>query len=180
MSNKISCVIADSSFYICLLDDIACPALLNLILEGPFQFLITRIVYDEIKKSENHSQIQTERLKKLEEPFDISKILRPFFSKNDISKGEHEVVAFSLILYEHSPDLIIILDDSQPRKVLERHNPRLANNIYGTVGFVASCCCDYTILPKRDALGTIKAIGESKFRVSDDIIRKTESQVRGC
>lgn len=180
MSNKTTCVIADSSFYICFLDDIACPALLNLMLAGPFQFLITRIVHDEIKASENYLQIQTERLEKLEEPFDISKILMPFFGKDEASKGEHEIVAFSLILSENDPDLIIILDDAQPRKILERHNPRLANNVYGTVGFVVSCHCDYTILQKRDVLGTIKIIGESKFRVSGDIIRRAESQVREC
>ncbi len=171
---------ADSSFYICFLDDIACPALLNLMLEGPFQFLITRIVHDEIKASENYLQIQAERLKKLEEPFDISEILRPFFGKDEASKGEHEVVAFSLILYENDPDLIIILDDAQPRKMLERHNPRVANNVYGTVGFVASCHCDYDILQKRDTLEAIRAVGESKFRVSGDIIRQAESQVREC
>ncbi len=68
MSNTAPCVIADSSFYICFLDDITCPALLNLILEGPFQFLITRIVHDEIKASKNYLQIQTGRLKKLEAP----------------------------------------------------------------------------------------------------------------
>ena len=180
MSNKAPCVIADSSFYICFLDDITCPALLNLILEGPFQFLITRIVHDEIKASENYLQIQTGRLKKLEEHFDISEILRPFFGRGEASKGEHEVVAFSLILYENDPDLIIILDDAQPRKILERHNPRLANNTYGTVGFVVSCHCDYAILQKRDTLEAIRAVEESKFRVSGDIIRQAESQVRGC
>lgn len=173
-------MIADSSFYICFLDDITCPALLNMMLVGPFQFLITRIVHDEIKKSENYLQTRTDRIRRLEDPFDISKILKPFFGRGEVSKGEHEVVAFSMILSEDYPDLIIILDDAQPRKILERHNPRLASNMYGTVGFVVSCHCDYATLQKGDVLGAVKAIGESKFRVPDDVIRQAESQVSGC
>ena len=110
MSSKTIHVIADSSFYICFLDDIACPILLNRILAGPFQFLITRIVQDEIKKSKNYSQIKIEKTKLLTNPFNTSKILRPFFGRDEASK-EHKVVAFLLILSENDPDLMITLDD---------------------------------------------------------------------
>ena len=104
-------MIADSSFYICFLDDITCPSFLNTVLSGPFQFLVTPTVHDEIKRSKNYTQIQRNNITEMDFPFDISRILKPFFGKDETVKGEHEVIAFAYILYYDELDFGIILDE---------------------------------------------------------------------
>lgn len=149
-------------------------------LSSPLQFLTTPILRNEIRKSENYSQIQNDKIIELSFPYNISEILRPFFGKNEILKGEHEVIAFAFVLYEIDQNFDIILDEMGPRKFLEKTFPYLADLMNGTVGFVRACHCEHDILSKRRALDILKAIRSSKFRVSNNIISSAEIQVRDC
>lgn len=173
-------VIADSSFYICFLDDISRPSFLQLVFSNSFQFLTTRILHNEIKKSKNYFQIQNNGIIELSFSYDISEILRPFFGRNEILKGEHEVIAFAFILYQINHNFGIILDEIGPRRFVEKNFPYLVSLMNGTVGFVGRCHCDYNIISKKETLDILQAIKNSKFRVSNNIISSVESEVKSC
>lgn len=173
-------MIADSSFYICFLDDIACPSFLNLVLSGPFQFLITPILHREIKQSRNYPKIQSGVITEMVFPYNISEILKPLFGKEETLKGEHEVIAFAHVLYQTDKYFGIILDEAGPRKFLEKNFPYITHLMRGTAGFVKECHCDHNIISKKSALEILQNIRVSKFRISSKIISLAVTQVRDC
>ena len=180
MYNKTNTVIADSSFYICFLDDISCPSFLNLILSGPFKFLITPMLHSEIRRSENYSQIQYDGIAEMSLPYNTSEILRSFFGRNEALKGEYEIIALAYILYRFDQNFDIILDDADPRQFIEKNMPHLACLMTGTVGFVEECHCDYKIISKKTTLRILQDVRTSKFRVTENIIKSAETRVRDC
>ena len=164
----------------CFLDDINQPMFLQSLFSNSFSFFTTRILHDEIKKSKNYSKIKTDRINQMNFSYNISEILRPFFGKNEILKGEHEVISFAYIYYEINPQFTIILDESGPRRFLKKNFSHLIKLMIGTVGFVGKCHCDYGIMSKKETLSLLQAIKVSKFRVSDNIISSVTNQVKSC
>ena len=153
---------------------------LQSLFSNSFNFFITKILDGEIKKSKNYFKIKTGRINLMNFSYNISEVLRPFFGKNEILKGEHEVIAFAYVYYEINPQFIIILDESGPRKFLEKNFSHLIKLMIGTVGFVGKCHCEYDIISEKETLSLLQAIKISKFRVSDNIISSVTNQVKEC
>ena len=169
-------ILADSSFFICFLDDIEKPNVLDKILEK-FDFLITPIVYTEVSKSINFKHIQKHpkilRVKKE----NLGEALRPLFSKKEIEKGETEIIELAYHFYVNGASRFFILDDDGPRFFVKRNLPHLEKLMIGTVGFVGECYYVCKILEKTEASAIVIIIGESKFRVSAEVIKEVLSKI---
>jgi hypothetical protein len=66
-----------------------------------FDFVTGKIILEEIERSPRYMIIKKEIERKVRvfEYLNYGEILRPFFSIEEIKKGEHEVIAISCILY---------------------------------------------------------------------------------
>jgi len=172
--------IADSSFYICFLDDINKPEVLVDVFKN-FQFYLTKRLELEIKKSSNYNIIDNNSsLIQLNFPYDISEVLRPFFGKSELDKGEHEVIAFSYLIYPKNKFFILILDEDGPRNFVLKNLSYLSSNLTGTVGFIGKCHCDYKIFQKVYAKSILVNIKNSKFRVVDIVLNSVLKNIERC
>ena len=105
--NKIQ-VIPDSSFYICFIDDIKDHEnLIEIIKYDKFNFIISVVVKDEIAKSPNYNKIEAVMKSDVEffSEINYGEILRPLFSKEELKKGENEVITISFILFDLDYDI---------------------------------------------------------------------------
>ncbi len=175
-------VIPDTSFFVCFLDDIKVPELLIRTFESnKFALVVGKIVHEELKRSENYHQIEfilTEA-----ESYDYTQfgeILRPFMSLEEISKGEHEVIATAYILNFLGYEIIFILDDDDARNFVLRNLKEISDRMTGTVGFVRLCCCHHKIFNKEEAKLILIMIKNSKFRVKKEIVEKAIGEIGGC
>lgn len=174
--NEPNPILADSSFYLCFLEDIEQPEVLIRILDR-FDFLITPIVYEEVSKSENFKCIQSNPKIILFPKENFGEILRPFFSKRQIEKGETEVIELAYEFYADGDPKMFILDEKDPRLFVMRNLPYLVNLMIGTVGFVGKCCYEYEILEKSEATAILIVISTSTFRVEPEIISKVLAKI---
>jgi len=173
-------IIADSSFYICFLDDVNRPEILHRIIKE-FNFIITPLVKNEIEKSENYARIQSNKNIFFPEfSFDYGEILKAFFSEEEIIKGEHGVIGTAYILYRLNRNFCFILDDQDPRKFVVSNIPDLVKFMTGTVNFIGLCCCSYKLLKKDEALILLNQIEKSKFRIKKSILSQVKLYVGGC
>lgn len=146
------------------------------------RFIAGRIVKSEVGSSPNYESIKSIFESNVSEfrYYEYGEILRPFFSTEEIRKGEHEVIAISYILHFLGIYFIMILDDDQSRKFVEGNFPELARNMMGTVGFVGECCCSYNIFSKEEAITILMLIDKSKFRIRKETIEEIVEKIEGC
>ncbi len=172
-------IVPDSSFFICFLDDIKQPQILVEILEHRrFEFFTGSIIHSEIQKSQNFTDIEgvfDSHVGHLDY-YNYGEILRPFFSVNEIRKGEHEVIVISYVLYSRGCSALAILDDESPRKYFKNRFPELSDKVTGTIGFIERCACSYGIFQANKGTTILSLIADSKFRVKrrivDDAIKR--------
>lgn len=164
-------ILADSSFYLCFLDDIIKPDLLKRIVDV-FDFLITPIVFKEVSKSNNFLSIKQHQKLFPVLGLNFGEALRPFFSQKQIEKGETEVIEFAYFLYANNKPTVFIIDDKSPRIFVMKNLPSLKNLMKGTVGFVGDCYYKYAIFNKTETSKIVLLIDESKFRVSAEVIKE--------
>jgi predicted nucleic acid-binding protein len=169
-------MLADSSFYLCFLDDIEQPDVLIKILDR-CDFLITPIVYKEVSKSNNFGYIQSNPNIIIFPKENLGEILRPFFSKKEIEKGETEVIELAYELYANGSPKNFILDEKEPRLFVIQNLPYLVELMRGTVAFVGECYYEYAILEKSEASAIVLIISTSKFRVSEEVISEVLSKI---
>jgi predicted nucleic acid-binding protein len=169
-------MLADSTFYLCFLDDIEQPEVLIKILDR-FNFLITPIVYKEVSKSNNFGHIQFNPKIIMFPKENLGEILRPFFSKKEIEKGETEVIELAYEFYADGTPKMFILDEKEPRLFVTRNLPYLVELMIGTVAFVGECYYEYAILGKSEAASIVLLISTSKFRVSAEVISEVFSKI---
>ncbi len=166
-------VVPDSSFFICFLDDIKQPQILIQILKhGWFEFFTGCVIHSEIQRSQNFTDIEGEfdsRVSHLDY-YNYGEILRPFFSVNEIRKGEHEVIAISYVLHSRGYSVLAILDDESPRKYFRNRFPELSNKVTGTIGFIEQCTCSYGVFRVNKGTTILSSIADSKFRVKRHIV----------
>lgn len=174
--NKSDEILADSSFFICFLDDIEQPKVLKRMLYK-FDFLVTPMVYKEISKSINFKHVQNHPKIILVPKENLGESLRPFFSKKEVEKGETEVIELAYQFYSNSNPRIFIIDEDGPRLFVIQNLPYLEKLMIGTVGFVGECYYEYGILEKSEASAIILIIGTSKFRVSAEVIREVLTKI---
>jgi predicted nucleic acid-binding protein len=168
-------VVADSTFYICFLEDINQPEKLIQLLKL-FVFRITPIVYKEVSKCKNYVMVATSF--PIVRHANTGEILRPFFSKKQIEKGETEVIELAYEFYSDGTPIPFILDDEEARHFVENNLRDLSSSMTGTVGFVGKCYYEFFVFTKEEASLTISTIGSSKFRISQEIISKVLSKVQ--
>ena len=175
-------IIPDSSFFICFIDDIKNLQYIIKIFEyDKFILVVGRIVHREVRKSKNYYQI--EHILISAESYDYTQfgeVLRPFMSVEEISKGEHEVIATAYVLNFLGYDVIFILDKNDARNFVLRNLNDIADKMTGTIGFIRLCCCRYDILNKEEAKSALITIKNSKFRVKREIVEKTIEDIEGC
>ena len=170
-------IVPNSSFYLWFIDDIERPHYLARILnQEHFAFVTGRKILKEVKRSSKYRLVQREieRRLKIFEYLNYGEILKPFFSVEEIEKGEHEVIAISCILYILGNNFLAIIDDEQAKKFLKRNFPEVERRARGTVGFVEECY-RATIFSKEE---TLKAIRWSKFKVKREIVDDTIKRVK--
>ena len=174
--NEDSQIIADSTFYLCFLEDIKKPEVLTNILDN-FDLLITPIVYKEVSLSCNFADVQSHP-KLIPYPKEnLGEALRPFFSEKQIQKGETEVIELAYDFYINGTPKMVILDDKQPRSFVLRHLPYLEKLMIGTVGFVGDCYCEYRVFGKGETRALVILISMSPFRVSADVISEVLAKI---
>ena len=171
-------MLADSSFYLCFLEDIEKPDILLEILSA-FKFIIPPLVFEEVKICKNYNHMYgANTIEILPSEMNLGEILKPFFSEAE--KGEAEVIELAHLLHEYNKIHILILDEQNARKFVTSNLPHLCENMTGTVGFIGKCHCNFRILPKLIALEIIQDIRSSRFRVTDKILNDINQEIEGC
>jgi len=174
-------VVADSSFYICFLDDIIDPDTLILFFNRPeFIFIVGRIITNEVKKSLNFETIQDNFNSNVVifSYYEYGEILKPFFSEDEILKGEDEVIVISYIFHNLDKNFLMILDETWARKYIIRNFPDIENRMKGTIGFIEDCACNHNFFSPKLAVNILIKIEKSKFRIKEDIIRRAINKLQ--
>lgn len=173
-------LVADSSFYICFLDCINKSDYLIRILDN-FKTHIPPKVSEEIKDSKNWRKISNHKnLNTFFVPsFDIGKPIQPFLSKQEIKRGEYDIIITAYFVYNLSKekDFFIIIDDSKPRKFIERNLIELSSHLFGTVTFIKKCCLNYKIFNKNETLNLYDYIEKSNFRIKVEILNELRKEI---
>ncbi|MFO7967690.1 MAG: hypothetical protein R6U44_08845 [Archaeoglobaceae archaeon] len=178
MKSRDNKIIADSSFYICYLDDINEPdTLLETMMT--LEFVVTPIVETEIKKSHSYKIIR-ERYLMWSETYNFGEILRPFFNVEEINRGEHEVVGLAYKFYSFGEKFYFIIDDGEVRELVENNNKVLSGYMIGTAKFTGMCYCIFQIFTKTRVLELLKKIENSKFRIKKKYIDAVRQYIGGC
>jgi predicted nucleic acid-binding protein len=165
-------VIADSSFYICFLDDVDDPNSLSRIINSQnFRFIGGKLVCSEIKESKNCANVESLD-EKIVDPtsYNYGEILKPFFGRSELKKGEHESISIAYIHSSNGKNFKLVLDDRQPRMIIKKNFPDLENKLTGTVGFIGLCNYEYKIFSSEEAINILLSIRDSKFRIKDSIL----------
>lgn len=174
-------IIADSSFYICFLDDIKdLYSLIEILIYKYFKFIIGIVVKKEIKESDNYHLIE-ESVDSYTDFFsevNYGELLRPLFSKEELKKGENEAITISYILFDLDYEFITILDDDESRKFFISNLYECADNLTGTVGFIGDCVYTYNIFKKEKGISILIAIKNSKFRIQKLVIDKIINKIK--
>lgn len=178
-----SSIVADSSFFICFIDDIKQSVELVKILKCQrLVFIAGTVVISEIKESFSRAKLSTLLENKIQKFHfhELGEILRAFFSEEEINKGETEVIAISYILAFQKKNFQFIVDDRGGRKYVEHNFQELIPKMIGTIGFISVCCCDYDIFAKDEATTIINMIDNSKFRAPKQTIKDAIERIKVC
>lgn len=170
-------IVADSSFYICFLSNIKRPDYLVNVIKR-LNLFIGRVVKTEIEGSDNFNSIKGLIGNKLSffEYDKYRELLRPFFSASEIKRGETEVIAISVIFHNLGFEVLIVMDDIQPRNYISRNFTELKSSLKWTIEFV-KYLCEVRIFSKEDTIKVLKMIEVSDFRAPKIAIEKCIKEV---
>lgn len=171
-------LLADSSFYICFLDDINCPDELIIILSN-FDANLCQQIHTEVSKSKNFCKINNQKLikKYTPSPFQLGNLIKPFFSKDETLKGEHELIVLAYVTYNIDNNFVLVMDESGPRNFVTTQFPYLKDNMTGTVGMIGECYYTYKLFSKQQSLNLLESIKDSDFWVEQSIIQKVKEKI---
>ena len=176
-------VVSDSSFIMCFIDDIGNSLCLNGFLERPnLSFVIGEIILAEVAKSPNYFLFEKMCKPNLTifDYYAYGEILRPFFSIDEMEKGEHEAMVISYIFYFKNENMLAIMDDNSPKEMFKARFPHLSNQVIGTIGFIEKCTCKCKFLSKREGIDLLVEIKKSKFWVRDRIVDDAIQRIGEC
>ena len=171
--------LADSTFYLCFLEDIGKPEILLKIL-SMFKFFMPPLVLKEVSLCRNYNKIRGMSGITVLTDTSVGELLRPYLSSREIEKGEAEVIALAYIWNESAKIRNFILDDQEARKFVMDNFPRLKQKMIGTVSFIGCCHCLFKLFVKDLALQILKDIHSSPFRVTDNILNEVKQKIEGC
>src|SRR4030042_4743068 len=171
---KYNLVIADSSFYICFLEDIKRYDILIIMIDN-FHFGVGDKIQTEISRCSNYNKITNNDRIALISGIDFSEPLKPFLSKLESEKGEGEAIALAAILHGIGRLDMMIIDEYEQRLFFERVLPHLKPPMNGTAGFVGKCCSNHKLFDKATTLQILDEIEHSPFRVSKEVLSEVRS-----
>lgn len=149
-------VFADSSFFICFLEELKQSNCYNFL--DYYNFAIGSKVFNEIKE-----HLENNLINKLyycpDENYDYSALIAPLLSNEEKNKnkGEYEVMGLSLHYLSSNRVKYIIIDDKKARNFAKRNFVGLTKYITGTIGFIIFCSKD-NFISKIDAINILKDI----------------------
>lgn len=172
--------VADSTFYLCFLEDIKnTKELFNLL--ALFDFLMTPLVSKEVSRSEKYRKIGgLPSIPVHDMNVDAAQLLRPLFTQKQIMKGETEVIILSYHLFQSNSLFKMLLDEHQPREFVRKALNELSSSMIGTVGLIGDCCCKYKYFSRDSSLWLLDEIEHSAFRVDSDILITTRKRIESC
>jgi predicted nucleic acid-binding protein len=176
-------VVPDSSFYICFLDDIEAPQILERLLICPeYNYFTGDVISEEIEKSKNFPSLEKifHKMVTRFDYFDYGEIMRPLFSREQINKGENEVIVIIYILNKLNREYVGIIDEITARNFVSKNFPDMFENITGTLGFLRISTTDRKIISKEECISVLMRIRASKFRVDVKLIDKVQGEITGC
>ena len=149
-------VFADSSFFICFLEELKQSNCYNFL--DYYDFAIGSKVFEEID-----SHLDNNLINKLhfcpDENYNYSALIAPLLSnaeKNE-NKGEYEVIGLSFHYLSSNKVKYIILDDKRARNFAKSNFKELKNYITGTIGLIILCSKD-NFISETDAITILKDI----------------------
>lgn len=173
-------MLADSTFYLCFLEDIEKPDILLKML-STFKFIVPPLVFEEVRVCKNYKHMRgVNTVIILYSEMNLGEVLKPFFSTEEVKKGEAEVIALAYLLHESNKIHNFILDEQDARNFVTNNLPHLCKKMIGTVGFIGECHCNFRILLKDHALAILQDIRNSRFRVTDKILNNVKQEIEGC
>lgn len=176
-------VIPNSSFFVFFLDDIKRPdILLRIIKCDQFNFVLCKKVKEETRietRLRQFSNNPSDYFEDLESSTftNYAEILVPFISKEEITKGEHEVLIIAYLYHNViKQNYLVVIDDKDMRKFIERNFPEISKNVLGTLGLI-KYCYHRGILSRDDVIGILKLVESSKFRVDKETLERIKKQL---
>ena len=156
------------------------PSFIYSLFSESFKFYVGHVVYNEISKKNSYSQIKSCITTYDFTTYNLGEILKPFFGKNQIKKGEHEVIEIAYQHHNWDKFFTMILDDHEARQFVQKRIPTLRETMTGTVGFLAKCSCDYNVVSKNSALHILSCIERSPFHASETVIKPIRQRIEEC
>jgi predicted nucleic acid-binding protein len=168
-------VVPDSSFYICFLDDIQrVDALLRLVTCDAYSLVMGVVIRREVTAKRCPEDF-LDAVNTHVEAFEYStygEILRPFFSVEEVDKGETEAVVISFILHQRGEVHVLIIDESPARRFVGRRFPDLERYMTGTVGFLETSTVLRNISTPEETIDLLREMLVSTFRVDPGIVHE--------
>jgi hypothetical protein len=173
-------LIPDSTFFSFFLHNTNEPDFLERIINN-FYVEIPPKIHKEIKNCKHSCNI--EKFEKKLHIFDdklanFSELLKPLFSKEEIEKGEHDVVVVGFFCYNMKLDFIMVIDDMGARKFVKRNFPYLEIYMKWTSNFLRDCFKVYKIFNKEEVLYLLNRMGNSTFRIDNNSLEKIIQEIK--
>lgn len=151
------CLVADSSFFICMANDIPKKDFIYRLMNH-YQFCLGKVIYGELPVSCTKEHAFTSECKIIE--YDYMTLLKPFLLRDSshFNDGEYEAIgiAFHILEEGHLQNLklnYLIIDEKTAYNFVKRHTELGLNNyITRTLGLVRNCCTNENIISKEVAL----------------------------
>ncbi|MEK6908464.1 MAG: hypothetical protein AABX23_00225 [Nanoarchaeota archaeon] len=168
-------LVADSTFYIFFIEDSKNSNLLCKILNS-FKAHISPTIYDELKMKSRDQELNSIINNKCnifkDSRIKYSEALRPVFSKEELKKGEHEIIAIAVLCDQMVIDFVLVIDDEGPRKIINSHFKYLLTRLVRTARFIEQCYSKYDIFENGESIKLLNDMKSSKFRIDDKSIEQ--------
>jgi len=154
------CVSSDTSFYICLSQDLPREPWLVAV-ASLYSFCLGNRILSELPIKLRKNESLMSKIKIIH--YDYYELVKPFFGREAQHQqdGEYEAIGIGYHLEELGVLAYLILDDARARKFVLRFFPSLQKKMVGTLGFLRdSCCVDHKISP-MDALSILEEIRQN-------------------
>lgn len=149
-------VFADSSFYICFINELGQPDCYNFL--NYYTFALGCKVFNEIQ-----DQIAENIYEKIficpNDNYNYDVLIAPLLTNKEKNrkKGEFEIIGLSLYYLNFEQVKYIIIDDKKAKKFAKKYFPELTEYITGTIGLIKYCSHDGFISP-RTSISILKDI----------------------
>lgn len=149
-------VFADSSFFICFLEELKQSNCYNFL--DYYYFAIGSKVFEEIDQ-----HLESDLINKLyfcpDENYSYSALISPLLSNEEKNKnkGEYEVIGLSLHYLSSNQVKYVIIDDKKAKNFAKRNFVELAKYVTGTIGLIIFCSKD-NFISKIEAINILKDI----------------------